>query len=250
MLAGDAAPILLTREGAVGDAQQGVVRLRLRRLGVIDVVGGDQRHVVGVGPVDQATLGDRLLRQTVALQLYVESVAEDALHLFERRYGFIALVLDEQRVDRAVGTAGQQDQPLGLIHNQSPGHARLRHLAGVEIGGGRQGAEVEPALLVLDQQDHGRGLGPTLGDLAADAQHRQGAGDDGLDARVLGGLAEFQGAEQVGAVGHGHGGHAGVRRHLADLAGLDRPFQQGIGAADPQMDKTLTVRRFRQYQLR
>ncbi|MNN94446.1 hypothetical protein D3C81_2130670 [compost metagenome] len=85
MLAGDAAPVLLTGEGAVGDAQQGVVRLRLRRLGVIDVVGGDQRHVVGVGPVDQATLGDRLLRQAVTLQLDVETVTEDALHLGERR---------------------------------------------------------------------------------------------------------------------------------------------------------------------
>ncbi|MND79279.1 hypothetical protein D3C80_710120 [compost metagenome] len=85
VLAGDAAAVFLTGKGAVGDAQQGVMRLRLRRLGVVDVVGGDQGHVVGVGPFDQPRLGHRFLRQAVTLQLHVETVAEDAFHFSERR---------------------------------------------------------------------------------------------------------------------------------------------------------------------
>jgi hypothetical protein len=55
------------------------------RLGEIDVVGGDQRRVVLIGPVDQARLGGRLARQAVALQLDIEAVAEHPLHLGQGR---------------------------------------------------------------------------------------------------------------------------------------------------------------------
>src|SRR5690606_18588310 len=87
---------------------------------------------------------------------------------------------------------------------------------------------------------------PALGDLAADVEHRKGAGDNGLDARILGRLAELQSSEQVGAVRHAHRRHSSIGGHLADLAGLDRPFQKRIGAADPQVDEALTVHRIRQ----
>ena len=74
--------------------------------------------------------------------------------------------------------------------------------------------------------------------MAADTQHRQGAGDDWLDARVLGGLAEFQGAEQVGAVGHADGPRAG----LAALAELDDslPRHSAVAAHLHEMDGNLS----------
>ncbi len=222
------------------------MRLRLGRLGVIDVIGRDQRRVIGVGPFNQPALGQRLAGQSVALQFDIEAVAEHPLHLRQGFGGLGRLLLHEQRINRAVRPAGQQDQPLGLIHNLPPGHARLGHFARVQIGGGRQGAQVEPPLLVLGDQHDRRRLGPALGDLPADIEHRQGAGDDRLDARILGRLAELKGPEQVGAVSHGHGRHSGIGGHLADLAGLDGAFQQRIGAADPQVDKALTVHRIRQ----
>ena len=50
---------------------------------------------------------------------------------------------------------------------------------------------------------------------------------------------ELQRPEQIGPVRHRHGRHARVRRQLADLARLDRAFQQRIGRADPQMDEAL-----------
>src|SRR5690606_12907062 len=37
-----------------------------------------------------------------------------------------------------------------------------------------------------------------------------------------------------------HRRHAHVSGNLADLARLDRPLQQGIGAADPEMDKAVS----------
>ncbi|MNI27398.1 hypothetical protein D3C73_811330 [compost metagenome] len=246
MLAGDAAAVFLAGEGAVGDAQQSIVRLRLRGLGVIDVVGRHQGDVAGVGPFDQPALGLNLAGQAVALQFDVETVAEHPLHLGQGGGGLRRLLLHEQGVDRTVGTAGQQDQSLGLFHNLSPGHARLVHLAGVEVGGRRQGAQVEPALLVLGDQHDCRRLGPARRRPPADVEHRQGAADDRLNARVLGRLAELQRPEQVGPIGDRHGRHPRLGGHLADLAGLDRPLQQGIGAADPQMDKALTVHPIRQ----
>ncbi len=52
MLGGDPAAVVLGQEGAVGDAHQGVVRRVHAGFGEIDVVGGDQGHVVVVGPAD------------------------------------------------------------------------------------------------------------------------------------------------------------------------------------------------------
>ncbi|VDC49359.1 hypothetical protein BREV_BREV_03567 [Brevundimonas mediterranea] len=244
VFAGDAAAVFLAGEGAVGDAQQGVVRLGLGRLGVIDVIGRDQGRLVGVGPFDQTGLGPLFVLQPVTLQLDIEAVAEGGLHRRQGGRPLARLALGEQGIDRTVGAARQQDQPLGPRHDLVPGHARFGHFARVQIGRGRQGAQVAPPGLVLDQQDHGRGLGPAHGLVSADAEHRQGAGDDGLDPGVTGVLAELQRAEQIGPVGDGHGRHARVRRQLAQLARLDRAFQQRIGRADPQMDETLTVDRF------
>jgi len=67
-----------------------------------------------------------------------------------------------------------------------------------------------------------------------------------LDAGFLCRLAELKRAEQVGPVRNPNRRHARLCGHLADLARLDRPFQKRIGAADPQVDKALTVHRIRQ----
>lgn len=179
----------------------------------------------------------------MTLKLDVETVAERRLHRLQRLNAFSALSLSEQRIDRPVGSARQQDKPLRARHHLVPRHTGLGHFARVQIGGRRQGAQVQPSGRILRQQNHGRRLGPARIDLAADADDRQGAGHDGLDTRILGRLAELQRTEQVGPVRHGHGGHSGVRRQLADFAGLYRTFQQGIGRTNPQMDETLTVHR-------
>jgi len=180
----------------------------------------------------------------VALKLDIEAVAEDGLHRRQGGGALPGLALGEQGIDRAVGAARQQDQTFGAGRHHAPGHARLGHLAGLQIGRRGQGAQIAPARLVLDQQNHRRRLGPARGLLTADPQDRKGAADDGLDPGVLGGLAELQGAEQVGPVRDRHRRHARLGRHLAQLARLDRAFQQGIGRADPQMDEALTVHRF------
>jgi hypothetical protein len=226
--------VLLAEERAVGDGEQGVVRAEHGALGEIDVVGGDDRDVALVGVFDEARL-DRLLRgEAVTLQLDIEAVGEDLLQLLEHGPGLLALARGQQRIHRPVGPAGQEDQALGVVREKVPGHRGLV-ARGREIGLRRQGHQVAPARFALGQEhDRGRARVAILG---TEAQHRQGAADDRLDARVLAGLGELQRPEQVGPVGDGHRRHARGRRQLAELLGLDRALEQRIGRTDPQMDE-------------
>ncbi len=237
VLASDAATVFLPREGPVGDTHQGVVRLRLRGLGVVDVVGGHQRRVVSIGPLHQPPFRLPLAGEAVALQLDIQPITEHPRHLIKGGIGLGRLALHEQRIDRPVRPAGQQDQSLGPLRHHGPWHARLIHRSGVEIGRGRQGAQVQPPRLVLDQKHHRRDPGPAFVDLAADPGHRQGAGHDRLDARSLRRFGKLQRPEQIGPVRHAHRRHARIRREGRDLPRLDRAFQQRIGRADPQMDE-------------
>jgi hypothetical protein len=133
MLVRNPAAILLTREGAVGDAQQGVMRLRLALLGVIDVVGRRQGRIMGIGPFHQTALGRRLVRETVTLEFDIEAVAEHLRHCGQGLGGFLGLVLGEQGIDRSIRPARQEDQPVGVSSHPLPRHVGLL-VARLEVG--------------------------------------------------------------------------------------------------------------------
>src|SRR5207253_8156742 len=63
------------------------------------------------------------------------------------------------------------------------------------------------------------------------------AADNGLDAGLGGVLREFQGAEEIVAVGYGDRGHRLVLGERHDLVELVRSFGERIGRADFQMDE-------------
>lgn len=151
----------------------------------MDVVGGDQRHVVGIGPIDQPALGLLFAGQAVTLKLDIETVAECRLHGGQGRLPLGRLALNEQRVNRPVGTAGEQKQAFGMSDHLIPRHAGFIDRACIEKRRGRQSGQVQPARLVLNQQDHGRHLGPALIDLTADARDRQGAARIGWTPAAL-----------------------------------------------------------------
>ncbi len=187
VLVGDPAALVLADEGAVGDAQQRLVGLVHLLGGEIDVVGGHQGHVVRIGEGDQVRLSGGLGRRAVPLQLDIEPVPEHPGHLGQGLIALGGLAGREQGIDGAVGTARQQDQPLGMLGHQVPRRRRLGHPVGFHIGVGREHREIEVALFRLGQEHDGRGLGPSLSRLATDPGHRQGAADNGLDPGVLGG---------------------------------------------------------------
>ena len=68
--------------------------------GEIGLVGGDEGQLARVGEIEQQRLDRPLLRQAMALQLDIESVAEVGLQCFEARAGEIGTAGGEGRVDR------------------------------------------------------------------------------------------------------------------------------------------------------
>jgi hypothetical protein len=65
----------------------------------------------------------------VALQLDIEAVANARRILGQRRARLLDLAAAEQRIDRPVRSARQQDQPLGVLATLPTAHAVLGRVA-------------------------------------------------------------------------------------------------------------------------
>ena len=115
VLAGEAAPVLLRNKGAVGDAEQRVVRLVHVLVAEMHVVGGDERELPGVGEIDQPVFRGAFGREPMALQLHVKPVREHLRELVEQRGGGFGLAAFDQLVERPAGPARERDQPVGMI---------------------------------------------------------------------------------------------------------------------------------------
>ena len=238
VLRGDAAAIAFRQQTALGDAQQGVVRLEHRRRGEEAVVGGDQRQARGIGERDQAGLDGVLQRLAVAMQLHHAAIGERLGEAGEQRLGLGFLPLGQQPGDRAVGAAGQQDQPGRVRGEHIERKLRLQPGFGFQEAARGQALEVGQPGRVLRQQHQRIGrqagrvragrVGAGQGDLAA---------DDRLDALGRAGLAELQGAEQVAGVGDGDRGHRRLARQGGDLVGLDGALAERIGGVDAKVDE-------------
>ena len=76
VFARQAAAVILGDEGAVGNAQQGIMRLEHGGLAEMHVIGGDDGDVLAIGQIEQARLGGAFFRQIMALQFDIEPVAE------------------------------------------------------------------------------------------------------------------------------------------------------------------------------
>ena len=214
--------------------------MRLEHVGLQEegLVGRHQRQVLGIGQVDQPLLGLRLLGQAVAADLDVEAAGEEPGQLGQGLAGRLVLAGEQQAADRALGAAGQGDQALGMAAEIVP--ADLRHLAGVafHVGQADQLQQVAVAGLVLRQQHDlvrrrlvavvRRRLVAAQPDLAA---------DDRLQAGIGGGQREFEGAEEVAAVGDGHGRHGPALTGGDQILELDRPFGERIGGMNAEVDE-------------
>ena len=239
MFGRDPAAILLADERPIGDAQQGVVGAPHPRLGEVDIVGGHEGRVTVVGEGHQPRLGRGFAGESVALQLDIESVAEDPDHLFERCAGLAIAAGDEQRVDGTVRTAREGYEAPGSRADFAPGHVRLRRRLDVEEGGRRQLAEVAISHVILSQQDDGGSPGPSFGRRATQPRHRQGASDDRLDTTLAGDHRELECAKEIGPVGERHRRHPRVARETHDRVRLDGSLKERIGGPHPQVDESL-----------
>ncbi len=198
------------------DAQQCVVRLVVGPVGVVRVVGGEQRRTDAMGDLDQLRVGLALCRQAMVLQLDEEVVlAEDLLQapgLVECTF----LVAHQQRLQHMTAEAsGGGDQPVVVLLEQVPVDARLVVVA-LEEGQAGQLDEVPIALVGLGQQGEvvvellsalglaagvvdpaapHRSLGPVL------VRHVRLGADDRLHALLAALLVELEGAVHVAVIG-------------------------------------------------
>jgi hypothetical protein len=116
-----AARLLLVDIGALGDADQGVVRLVHLGLGEVDVVGGDDGKAQFVREIDGPAFSPRLVfRQCaagsgVSLEFDVEAVRVDLRQALQDRAGLGVLAGGVKAAERTFGAAGEADQALSVL---------------------------------------------------------------------------------------------------------------------------------------
>ena len=153
MLAGQAAAVRLGERDALLDAEQHVMRLHVARIGKERIVGRDQRQIMRIGEIDEIALDALLIRHAVAHQLDIEPAGEERGERQQHRLGSWLLPLDQQPSHRAVGAAGQRQQPVAVLFEHGDVDLRLLATAGLEEGFADQLQKIAIAGLVLHQQD-------------------------------------------------------------------------------------------------
>ena len=201
------------------DAEQHVVGLGLVLAHVVQVVGDDEREAdLGRQP-DQLLVEPLLFGHAVVLELEEEAVlAEDVAVLPGHLSGELPVVDLERLRDLAAQARREPDEPGAVPGEVLPVDPRLVVVA-VEVGVGREPAEVLVAGPVLGEQDQVEGLAVGLallvghrpaGDVGLDAEDR-------LDALVLRRLVERDRAVERAVIGDRERIHAVLGRRVDQL---------------------------------
>ena len=139
------------------------------------------------------------------------------LHESRLQHQMLCQMVDDERSVAELG------ELTGIAQLDRHGLSGLPALAGSQLGLDQQHDLVRCRYLHLMRIS-----------LAGETQLATG---DGLDAGILGKPREFHCAEQVAGIGHGHCRHGIALAEIDQLLVLDRPFREGIGGMNTQMDK-------------
>ena len=243
LLAGEAEVALFLQLRAGADAQEHLLRLGVRLLDVVDVVGAHQRHATLMGEPDQQRVGPLLLLKAMVLQLQVVAVAEDRLEPEDPAPGLLVAVVQQVLQDLAGQTGREADDPLAVLLDQLVVDAGTVVLA-LHPGDGVELHQVVVALVVHGQQDQVVPVAPVA--LAHFLVGAVGvalrvdvelAADDRLDAGLLAGLVEVDGPEHVAVVGDGQRPHARRQRLLHVVLDLGGAVEQRVVGVVVQVDE-------------
>ena len=242
VVARQATPVLLADQTVAGDGDQGVMGFEIVGLQEEGLVRSHQRQRHVVGELQRVGL-DLAAAPFVALQLDIEPVAEDRHHPLHAAAGEIGPVRRDRRADRTERAAGQGDDSLGPRLQPIEQHMRARIVGMPEIGERDDLHEIGIARFRRRDQHQRRDRGQAtfaapapallaIGELDVDL-----AAGDRLDAGLGRLLGKLQSAEQIVGVADADRRRVVALCELDDLVELQRAFEQGKGAVDPQMDE-------------
>ena len=220
-------PLRVAHEGARLHAQQGVVGEVVLAVGVVAVVGGQQRRADPPGDGQQLRVRLALGGQALVLQFHEQVVAAEDVLQAARLLQRPPLVPRQQRLqDVAAEAAGAGDQALVVALQQLPVHPGLVVVA-LEEGQAGELDEVAVADVVLGEEGEvvvelpaALGVAPGVVDaapaggalVAALVGHVHLGADDRGDALVAAGGVELEDAVHVPVVGDAEGRLAVGRR--------------------------------------
>ena len=234
-------------------AQQDLMGLRIRGVGVVQVVGREQRQREVLGQAQEVGTRAALDLDAVVHELAVEVVpAEDVAVVGGGLARLLVLADLQPAVDLARRAAGGRDDPRAVPLEEVTVEARVLAVLALQAGQRGDPEQVVQALVVLGQQGHMRVVDLALGgalvpDVLADVSPERERrtvearadrdvvplhADDRLHSGGRAGLPELVGAEQVAMVGdrqrrHLHAG--GLGEELLDPGGPVEHRVLGVG---------------------
>ena len=217
-------PVLVVHGLARLDAQQHIVALGVLRPQVVGVVGADQRDARLLMDAEQIPVHQRLLGDTVILQLQIEVILpEDLLHGQGVLLSPVVVAVYQSLGDLPGQTGRQGDEALAVLAQQ------VQIDAGLDVKAlhkclTHHVRQVPVARLVFTQQHQMPGLGVIFMNFVEPgaAGHIHLAPDDRMDALCFAGPVEVDGSVHDPVVGDGH-------RRLAHFPDAGRKVPDAAG---------------------
>ena len=210
-------------------------------LEVVRVIGPDEGCADRVGDPDRPRRDLALLLEPVRLHLHEVMVLAEDLLIPACRLERLGLVTrGELTAHLGIEAPGEHEEPVGVLGEELPVHARLVVVA-LEVGLGDEPHEIGVAGLVAHED------GAVAGALVAavlsrplEAAPRRDVelrAEDGLHARLHAGRVEIDAAEEVAVVGQGEGGEAQLLRALDELLEARGAVEQAVLRVDVQVNE-------------
>ena len=114
MLKRHPSPVFIRDNPPRRQSQQSIMRLIVVGLGKKRFIGGHKRQSLRIGQIQQKRFYPLLVRQTMALQLDIETVTKSVFEFEQAGKCQITLPLRQGAVDRPFGAACEANQPFGL----------------------------------------------------------------------------------------------------------------------------------------
>ena len=217
-------------------AQQRRVMVVVLATQVVHVAGADQAAAELARDLDDALVALVLRREAVLLQLEVNVVgAEHVAQVIGMRARIVLAVVEQALTEARGQTAGERDHALGVALDQTHVDRRLAALQPVEKAGRGELDEVAIARVVGGEQRQVVALGPARPTRRVVVDEVDLTADDRLDAVLVAGLVQLDGAVHDAVIGQSEGRLAELRGALGERFDLACAVEQRVLGVDVEV---------------